>query len=146
MAGLFWSVATSYAVLSILATLFLSGLVVGFAPLVRFIPGLAPYVMLARLVALIALAVLSFLIGFRVADERAEVERLKADLAFKQKQIDVQKHTAETAERLRLVAETKAEQANQKVTDYEERLAKLPTSGCYNLDDDDVRGLLDIAH
>lgn len=145
MADLLWLVAASDAGLSILATLFLAGLVVGFAPLLRWIPGLAPYVMLARLVALVALAALSFLIGFRVADERAEVERLKADLAFKQKQMDVQKHTAEAAERLRMVAETKAAQANQKVTEYEERLAQQPAGDGCNLDDADVRSLRDIA-
>lgn len=145
MADLFWSTATSYAALSLFATLFVAGLIIGFAPLVRLIPGLAPYVMLARLIALLALAVLAFLIGFRVADERAEVKRLKADLAFKQKQIDVQKHTAETAERLRIIAETKAEQANQKVTEYEERLATQPAGDGCNLDDADVRSLRDIA-
>lgn len=145
MADLFWSVATSYAVLSILATLFLAGLVVGFAPLLRFIPGLAPYVMLARLVALIALAVLSFLIGFRVADERAEVKRLKADLAFKQLQLDNEKASAATAARLRAEAEAKAATANQKVTDYEKRLSQQPAGDGCNLDDADVRSLRDIA-
>ena len=117
MADLFWSVATSYAVLSIIATLFLASLIIGFAPLVRFIPGLAPYVMLARLVALFSLAVLAFLIGVRITDERASLKQARIDLAFAELQLDAQKHTAETAERLRMIAETKAAKANQKVTE-----------------------------
>lgn len=145
MADLLWLVATSDAVLWILTTLFLAGLVVGFAPLLRWMPVLAPYVMLARLVALVALAILAFLIGFRVADERAEVKRLKADLAFKQLQLDNEKATAETAARLRAEAEAEAATANQKVTDYEERLAKQPAGDGCDLDDGDVRSLHDIA-
>ncbi len=145
MADFFWPIATSYAVLSILATLFLAGLVVGFAPLVRFIPGLAPYVMLARLVALIALAVLSFLIGFLVADERAEVERLKADLAFNQLQLNNEKATAETKARLLAKAESDVATANQKVTDYEKRFAKQPAGGGCDIDGGDHGSLLNIA-
>ena len=145
MADLFWSVATSYAVLSIIATLFLASLIIGFAPLVRFIPGLAPYVMLARLVALFSLAVLAFLIGVRITDERASLKQARIDLAFAELQLDAQKHTAETAERLRMIAETKAAKANQKVTEYEDRLAKQPAGDGCNLDDADVRSLRDIA-
>lgn len=145
MADLFWSVATSPLVLSILAALFLAGLVVGFAPLLRFIPGLAPYVMLARLVALIALAALSFLIGFRVADERAEVERLKADLAFKQLQLDNEKASAETKARLLAKAEADVATASQKVIDYEERLAKQPAGNRCDIGNGDHGSLLNIA-
>ena len=145
MADLFWSVATSYAVLSIIATLFLASLIIGFAPLVRFIPGLAAYVMLARVVALFSLAVLAFLIGVRITDERASLKQARIDLAFAELQLDAQKHTAETAERLRMIAETKAAKANQKVTEYEDRLAKQPAGDGCNLDDADVRSLRDIA-
>ena len=145
MADLFWSVATSYAVLSTLATLFLAGLVIGFAPLLRWVPGLAPYVLLARLVALIALAVLSFLIGFRVADERAEVKQLKADIAHKQMELDNEKATAATSARLRAKAEADVATANQKVTEYEERLAKQPASNGCDIGDGDHGSLLNIA-
>lgn len=145
MADLFWTVATSYAVLSALAALLLAGLVVGFAPLLRWLPGLAPYVLLARLVAFLTLAALAFLVGFRVADERAEVKQLKADLAFSRLQLDAQKAAADTAARLRAEAESEAATANQKVSDYEERLAgRARECGC-DLDGGDVDSLRDIA-
>ena len=142
---IFWSVATSSVVLALLGLVVAASLAVGFAPLVRFIPGLAPYVMVARLISLISISVLSFLLGVRGADQRSALRQAQLDLAFAQIQLDAQKHTAETAERLRMVAETKAAQANQKVTEYEERLAQQPASDGCNLDDADVRSLRDIA-
>lgn len=145
MADLFWTVATSHVALSGLAVLLLAGLVVGFAPLLRWVPGLAPYVLLARLVAFLTLAALAFLIGFRAADERAEVKQLKADLAFSRLQLDAQRQTADTAARLRAAAEADAATANQKVSDYEQRLSTLPADCGCALDDGDVGSLRDIA-
>lgn len=145
MADLFWSVATSYAVLSIIGTAFVAVLVIGHLPLARYVPVIAPYVVAARLAAYPALALLAFLIGVRITDERASLKQAQRDLAFAQLQLDTQKHTAEAAERLRMAAETKAAQANQKVTEYEERLAQQPAGDGCNLDDADVRSLRDIA-
>lgn len=145
MADLFWSVATSYAVLSIIGTALVAAFVIGHLPLTGRIPVIGPYVVAARGAAYPLLALLAFLIGVRITDERASLRQARIDLAFAQIQLDTQKHTAEAAERLRMVAETKAAQANQKVTEYEERLATQPAGDGCNLDDADVRSLRDIA-
>ena len=145
MADLFWSVATSYLALSIIGTVLLAALVVGHVPLARYLPVIGPYVALAQFVAYPTLALLALLIGVRIADERAELKQVKLDLAFSQLQLNAQKQSAETADKLRQQAEQAAEQANQKVTDYEERLAKQPAGCGCNFDDGDVRSLHDIA-
>ncbi|MCB1393234.1 hypothetical protein [Nitrobacter sp.] len=145
MADLFWSVATSYAVLSFIGMALVAVLIIGHIPLIGRIPIVGPYVVAARLAVYPLLALLAFLIGVRITDERASLKQAQRDLAFAQLQLDAQKHTAEAAERLRMVAETKAAKANQKVTDYEERLAKQPAGDGCNLDDADVRSLRDIA-
>lgn len=145
MIDLFWSVATSYLALSIIGTVLLAALVVGHVPLARYLPVIGPYVALAQFVAYPTLALLAFLIGVRIADERAELKQVKLDLAFSQLQLDAQKQSAETADKLRQEAQQQAEQANQKVTEYEERLAKQPAGRGCNFDDGDVRSLHDIA-
>ncbi|MES2030821.1 MAG: hypothetical protein V4477_16700 [Pseudomonadota bacterium] len=122
-----------------------AALIIGFAPLIKWLPVIGPYVPLARIVAFVVVVVMALCIGHRLADESAELARVKIDLAFSQLQLETQRQTAETAARLRAEAEANAATANQKVTDYEERLSKLPkTCGC-DFDDDDVRSLHDIA-
>lgn len=145
MADLFWSAATSYAVLSIIGTALVAAFVIGHLPLIGRIPVIGPYAVAARGAAYPLLALLAFLIGVRITDERANLKQAQRDLAFAQLQLDAQKHTTEAAERLRMVAETKAAKANQKVTEYEERLAQQPAGDGCNLDDADVRSLRDIA-
>lgn len=145
MADLFWSVATSYAVLSFIGSALVLAFVIGHFPLIGLLPVVKPYVVAARLAAYPLLALLAFMIGFRAADERASLKQAQLDLAFAYFQLNAQRHTTEAAERLRMVAETKAAQANQKVTEYEERLAQQPASDGCNLDDADVRSLRDIA-
>lgn len=145
MTDLIWSLATSYLALSIIALIAVAALVVGHVPLAKYLPVIGPYVVLARFVSYLALMLLMFLVGTRLADERAEVKRLKTDLAFTQLQLDTQKQTAEQAQKLRDEAEKQAAEANQKVMDYEDRLAKSP-SGCgCSFDDDDVNSLRGIA-
>ena len=145
MADLIWAAATSYLVLGVISAFLLAALVVGYFPLLKWFPVIGPYVRVAKLIAFLLFGVLSFLIATRLADERAEVKRLKTDLAFTRLQLDTQKQTAEQAQKLRDEAEQKAAEANQKVTDYEDRLAKSP-SGCgCSFDDDDVNSLRGIA-
>ena len=145
MSDLIWSLATSYLVLSIIGIILLAALVVGYFPLAKYLPVIGPYVEAAKLIAFLLFGVLMFLIATRLSDERAEVKRLKTDLAFTQLQLNTQKRTAEQAQKLREQAEQQAAEANQKVTDYEDRLAKSP-SGCgCSFDDDDVNSLRGIA-
>jgi len=145
MTDLIWSLATSYLALSIIGIVLLAALIVGYFPLASYLPVIGPYVRVAKLIAFLLFGVLSFLIATRLSDERAEVKRLKTDLAFTKLQLDTQKQTAEQAQKLRDEAEKQAAEANQKVTDYEDRLAKSP-SGCgCSFDDDDVNSLRGIA-
>lgn len=145
MADILWSLATSYIMLSIIGSVALVALVVGHVPFGKYAPVIGPYVVLAQFVAYPTLMLLAFLVGVRVTDERAALKQAKIDLAFSQLQLNAQKQTAETAAKLRVEAEAKAAEANQKVTDYEERLAKQPAVNGCNLDDSDVRSLHDIA-
>ena len=145
MSDFIWSLATSYLVLSIIGIILLAALIVGYFPLAKYLPVIGPYVEAAKLIAFLLFGLMSFLVATRLSDERAEVKRLKTDLAFTQLQLNTQKQTAEQAQKLREQAEHQAAEANQKVTDYEDRLAKSP-SGCgCSFDDDDVNSLRGIA-
>ena len=145
MADLFWSVATSYLALSIIGIVLLAALIVGYFPLAKYLPVIGPYIEAAKLIAFLLFGLLAFLVGVRITDERAALKQVKQDLAFSQLQLDAQKQSAETADKLRQEAQQQAEQANQKVTEYEERLAKQPAGCGCNFDDGDVRSLHDIA-
>lgn len=145
MASLFWTIATSYTALIIDSVVLLVALVVGYFPLARYLPIVGPYVETAKLLFAVMLFVTGVVIGHRIADESAELARVKTDLAFSKLQLDAQKQSAETAAKLRADAETQAQTANQKVKDYEDRLSKLPAKCGCDFDDDDVRSLHDIA-
>jgi hypothetical protein len=145
MADLFWSVATSYLVLSIIGIVAVAALIVGHVPFGKYAPVIGPYVVLAQFVAYPTLMLLAFLVGVRITDERAALKQVKQDLAFSQLQLDAQKQSAEIADKLRQQAQQQAEQADQKVTEYEAELAKQPAGCGCNFDDGDVRSLHDIA-
>jgi hypothetical protein len=145
MADWMWWLATSYTALSIIGFVALAALIVGHVPFGKYAPVIGPYVVLGQFVAYPTLMLLAFLVGVRITDERAALKQAKLDLAFSELQLNLQKQTAETAAKLRADAEAKAEQANQKVSEYEERLAKQPASDGCDLDDSDVRSLHDIA-
>lgn len=144
MGDFFWDVATSSPILGLIALVLGTALVVGYFPLLKWLPVVGQYVPVARLVVLIAACLLCFLIGFRVSDERAEAKQLRIDLSFKQLELDAQRQTAETAASLRAKAEAKAATLEKKVQDYEDELAKKP-AGDGTLDDGDVRSLRRIA-
>ena len=145
MASLFWSIATSDWALWLDAVVLVAALIVGYAPLVKWLPVIGPYVRVAKLVAFLVFGLLCAMVSHRLADESAELARVKIDLAFSQLQLNTQRQTADVAAKLRADAEANAATANEKVTDYEKWLSKLPaTCGCA-FDDDDVRSLHDIA-
>lgn len=145
MADLIWSLATSYLALGIIGAVALAALIVGHVPLARLLPVIGPYVVLARFVSYLALMLLCFLIGTRLADERAETKRLKTDLAYARLQIEAQKASADTAAHLRAKAEQQAATLEQKVSEYEDRLAKSPAGCGCEFDADDVNSLRNIA-
>lgn len=145
MASLFWSVVTSDLAFWIGGAILLLSAVVGWFPLLRWFPLLGAYVPLARAVFLVMLFLVGVCLGHRLSDESAALKQAQQDLAFSRLQLDAQRQSADTAAKLRADAEAKAATANQKVTEYEERLSKLPESCGCAFDDGDVRSLHDIA-
>jgi hypothetical protein len=145
MAPFFWAIATSDLAFWIGALILLASAVVGWFPLLRWFPVLGAYVPLARAVFVVMLFLIGVCLGHRLADESAALKQAQQDLAFSRLQLDAQRQSADTANKLRVDAEAKAATANQKVTDYEERLSKLPESCGCALDDDDVNSLRNIA-
>lgn len=148
LSDLIWAAATSYLVLGIIGAILIAALIVGYFPLLKWFPVIGEYVAVGKLVSLLAASALAFLVGTRLADERAEVKRLKIDLAYSQLQINAQKATADTAAALRAKAEEQNKTLEQKVSDYEDQLAKKPKGpegcGC-GFDADDIDSLRGIA-
>lgn len=145
MASFFWSVVTSDLAFWIGGIILMAAAVVGWFPLLRWFPVLGAYVPLARAVFMVMLFLVGVCLGHRLADESAALKQAQQDLAFSRLQLDAQRQSADTAAKLRADAEAKAATANQKVTEYEERLSKLPESCGCAFDDGDVRSLHDIA-
>lgn len=142
MGDFFWDTATSYPVLGALAALAIATFLVAHVPAIaeRLFPAIVPYTRAAALVQVLAASLLFFLIGFRIADERAETKQLKNELAWSDNQLQQQKATAEDAERIAGEKAAEAESLKAKVEDYEATLAKQPVGTCA-LDDVDLDGL-----
>jgi hypothetical protein len=88
MGDFFWNVATSFPSLGLVAGILLAALVVGWFPLLKYLPAIGAYVPAARLVAVLVAALLFFLIGFRIADEREEAKLLRLAVRTKQADLD----------------------------------------------------------
>ena len=144
LSDLIWDIATSNLVLAIIALALLAAFAIAHLPFGRWIPVVAPYVVAATLAAHVLFGLLAFLVGFRISDDREEAKRLKGELAWSENQLKQQKASADDKARLARQAEERAAAADQKVTDYETALAKLPAGNC-SLDDADIRGLLGIS-
>jgi hypothetical protein len=131
-----WDVATSHPVLLLIAAVAVAALVVGHFPVIGRIPALAPYVVLSRFVSVLAAALLMFLIGFRVADNRAERAQMEFDLNWHRLQLEQQEATAKDAERLKDEAQNEAREAKGKLDDYRARFGDRPDAVCaFTLDD-----------
>lgn len=138
IADIFWNIATSYAVLGAIALIWAAAFIVAHVPAlaVRIWPPLEAYWRAAAIVQFIAFALLMFLIGFRIADERAENLQLKNDLAFQELQISNAKETAADAERLRTEAEARAKEATEQLDEYRKRFGANPDAVCaFSVDD-----------
>jgi hypothetical protein len=140
IADLFWDAVTSTTALMIVAAVLIAALIVSHLPLMKMIPSVAPYIILAGFVSYLALADLALCIGFRISDERAETQRLKIELAWRENELEQQKATAEDAARIAKEKSAEADELKTKVDDYEATLAKQPVGTCA-LDDADVGGL-----
>ncbi|UGA46675.1 hypothetical protein HU230_0011785 [Bradyrhizobium quebecense] len=103
---LFWDVATSYFALGLDGLVFIVAFVIGHFPLLRYSAQLAPYVAVARLVSVLVAALLFFMIGFRVSDEREEAKSLRATIAAQQADLEnSRKSRADEAARADAIAE-----------------------------------------
>jgi len=136
MADILWDIATSYAVISFVAFVSVGLFVVGHLP----VPS-SPYAVPARFGAIVAAALLFFLLGFRVADKRAEAAQLTAQLRAKQVDLDAATTAKTLAEKAKDDATVRAEADEKRIGDYEDELRKRtaaagPTCSCANTDAD----------
>lgn len=138
MSDIFWTIATSYTALCFDAVVLLAALVVGFFPLLKYFPVIGPYVPEARFVALVMIALMAFLIGFRIADERDAMKNLKAEVEAKTVDLDatIDAEKEASAARAELAAQAVADQ--ERITGYEAALKSRKVCDD-TLSDDDRR-------
>ena len=141
MTDFIWDLATSPPVLIAVAALLAAALVVGYFPLLKWFPVIGQYVSVARLVSYLALALLLFLIGFRVADNRAEAAALRSKLEAAEVDRDAANQSAERLERDRQELARAAEEDQRRIATYEEALKARPNAACTLTDDDFPRRL-----
>lgn len=126
MDSLFWSIATSHFALLAIAGMLLAALVVGYVPLLKFVPVIGPYVRVAKLVAFLTFGLLCALLDRRSADMRAEINQLRTDLTFADVQLNNLRQTADDKARLAGELHSRVSEISAKVADYESRLASVP--------------------
>lgn len=126
-ADLFWQIATAPLTLVAIAIIAIASYAVAHIPFVeKFIPVTAPFIRSAQIVCLICAAALIFLIGHRAADQRADLERAKSDLAWTEFQLSSQKQTADDAAELKQAAEAAAGEARSQLSAYQEKFGNDP--------------------
>lgn len=136
-----WSLATSWAQWVAVAVLLVS--LVGYFPFADKIPIVGPYARVARLVAFLSFGLVCALVDRRSADGRAEIARLRVDLAFSEMQLSNQLAAAAVKAKLADASAAAAVDAQMKANDYETRLSAHPVGDC-GLDDDDISGMQNI--
>jgi hypothetical protein len=99
----------------------------------------------ARLGGIAALCAMTFILGFRTADDRAahqaQVATLKNENARLTRDLGNQKIIAEKADEERKLVLQQIEDRNAKVADYEAKLAEKPQAQACNLTAADLRAL-----
>lgn len=141
IADLFWDIATSTIVLGGIGVVLGAALIVGYFPLLKWFPVLGAYVPVARLVVILSAALLCFLIGFRVSDDRAEAKSLRLQLQAKEMDVEAANDAAKKADEARAELAEQAKQDQERIADYAEKLKSRPNSAC-TLAPDDFPGLL----
>ncbi|WP_315742787.1 MULTISPECIES: hypothetical protein [unclassified Bradyrhizobium] len=126
---MFWSVVTSTPVLVLIAAAAVVSFAVAHFPFVdRIYPPLAEFEKAASIVAILAFAALLYLIGFKAADARAELTRVKNDLAWTQFQLGERERAAEDAEALKRDADAAASEARGKLSEYQAKFGDDPNA------------------
>ena len=142
-ADLFWDIATSNIALGIVGVLLAASLVVGYFPLLKWFPIIGQYVPVARLVVILSAALLCFLVGFRVSDDRAEAKSLRLQLAAKTIDLTAAQDAANQADAARAELAEQAKADQERIADYAEQLKKRPNVACTLGPDDFSDGLPD---
>lgn len=141
MASLFWTVATSYAALTIDGIILLIALVVGYFPLAKYLPVVGPYAEAAKLLFAVMLFVTGVVIGHRIADETADAKSLRAQLAAKTIDLTAANDAAKQADEARNELAAQAIQDEQRIKDYADALKKRPNAACLLTPDDFTDGV-----
>jgi len=136
---LFWDIATSGPVLSLLALVLLAAAIVGYFPLLKWFPVIGQYVAAARLVLILVAALICFLLGFRVSDQRAEAAALRARLEAAHVDLEAADQAAKQADKARAELAEQAQADQERIADYAEQLKKRPNGAC-TLGPDDFGG------
>lgn len=130
MGDLFWDIATSSFILGGVGIVLGVALVVGYFPLLKWFPVVGQYVPVARLVVILTAALLCFLVGFRVSDERAEAKSLRLQLEAKDTDITAANDAAQKADAARAELAEQAKADQERIADYAEQLKKRPNGAC----------------
>jgi hypothetical protein len=126
-AEMFWQLATAPLTLVVIAGLAILAYAVAHVPFVeKFIPITAPFIRSAQIVCLACTAALIFLVGHRSADQRAELERARSDLAWTEFQLGEQTKSAADAAVLKTDADAKAQEARSKLSVYQAKFGQNP--------------------
>lgn len=132
-----WSLATAVPTLAVLGLIAGAAFLVAHLPWIeKLLPPIEPYIRAASLVSVIASSALLFLIGFRVADARAEVERLRTELLWKTVQVENLDATARDAERLRQQADTRLAEVKGQLDEWRTIYGDKPEPACAFTPDD----------
>jgi len=130
-ADVFWDTVTSYPAITCFAALAVVTFAVAHLPFIeRLFPSIIPYTKAAALVSTMAFPLLMFAAGYRVADARDEVERLKNNLAFSEFLLDQQRQMADAADELRRKSDTNAEEAKGQLDVWREKYGDDPDAAC----------------
>lgn len=131
-AEVFWQIATSPLVLVVIAAIVVVSFAVAHLPFVAMVfPKAAAFTRAASLVTIIGFATLLYLIGVKSERTRAELERVRSDLAFKEFQLGNQVRAAADAADLKADADAEAQEARSKLSVYQAKFGIDPNAaGC----------------
>jgi hypothetical protein len=125
---LFWNVATSTLALELDGFVWVAALVVGFFPLLKYVPAIGPYVPAARLVSVLVALLMCFLLGARIADERENIKNLRATVAAQKADLETARRSAADANQRASEIEAVTNALRQSDVEY---IASLkPAPGC----------------
>lgn len=128
-AEVFWQIATSPLVLVVIAAIVVASFAVAHLPFVAIVfPKAAAFTKAASLVTIIGFAALLYLLGVKSERTRAELERVRSDLAFKEFQLGNQVRAAADAADLKADADAQAQDARSKLSVYQAKFGSDPSA------------------